>query len=67
MNLKAIAHRLETIKGSAAVKAFVFLAAGLLILASPLFAEDKSEFVIRDVRIFDGARVIPSGQLPRLA
>ena len=46
MNLQAIAHRY-----SAVIRACVFLAPSLLIAATPLFAQDKSEFVIRDVRI----------------
>jgi imidazolonepropionase-like amidohydrolase len=58
MNLKTIAHRY-----SAAIKACTLLATSLLLAANPAFAQDKSEFVIRDVRIFDGARVIPTGQV----
>jgi imidazolonepropionase-like amidohydrolase len=58
MNLKTIAHRY-----SAAIKACTLLASSLLLAANPAFAQDKSEFVIRDVRIFDGARVIPNGQV----
>ena len=57
MNLKAIANRC-----SSAIKTSVFVAATLLV-AIPSVAQDKSEFVIRDVRIFDGTRVIPGGQV----
>src|SRR5579871_1538778 len=64
MNLKTSVHRFSVaIKNSAAIKACTLLAASVLLAASPSFAQDKSEFVIRDVRIFDGARVIPSGQV----
>jgi imidazolonepropionase-like amidohydrolase len=58
MKLRAVANRC-----SSALKACVFLAASLLIVAAPSSAQDKSEFVIRDVRIFDGTRVIASGQV----
>lgn len=60
MNFKAYARRYSQLW-----KAAVLLAAGLLAAATPSVAQnkDKNEFVISDVRIFDGTRVIANGQV----
>jgi imidazolonepropionase-like amidohydrolase len=58
MNLKAIAHHVSSI-----MKVCVFLVASALVLVGQSSAQNKNEFVIRDVRIFDGTRTIPKGQI----
>ncbi|HZI55238.1 MAG TPA: CIA30 family protein [Verrucomicrobiae bacterium] len=58
MNRKAIARCCSSI-----VKVCIFLLAGSLLMAGQSGAQSKNEFVVRDVRIFDGTRVIPRGQV----
>jgi imidazolonepropionase-like amidohydrolase len=58
MKLNAIVRRCLS-----AVKACGLIAASVAIVVRPSVAQEKGEFVIRDVRIFDGTRVIPSGQV----
>ena len=61
MNFQLLARR-----ASAITKLCVLLAVSVLIAAGQAPANDnndKKEFVIRDVRIFDGTRVIPKGQV----
>jgi imidazolonepropionase-like amidohydrolase len=61
MNFQLLARR-----ASAITKLCVLLAVSVSIAAGQALANnnnDKKEFVIRDVRIFDGTRVIPKGQV----
>jgi imidazolonepropionase-like amidohydrolase len=48
---------------SSALKAGAFFLFGSLVLLVQSFAQSNNEFVIRDVRIFDGTHVIPKGQV----
>ncbi|MBZ5505467.1 MAG: CIA30 family protein [Acidobacteriia bacterium] len=58
MNPGASASRCSVI-----IKVCLFLAASLAAFIAPASAQEKNEFVVRDVRIFDGTRVIPRGQV----
>ncbi|MGC2694154.1 MAG: CIA30 family protein [Candidatus Angelobacter sp.] len=58
MNLRTIVNRC-----SSAVKTSVMLLAAGVIFITISSAQDKNEFVIRDVRIFDGNRVITKGMV----
>jgi imidazolonepropionase-like amidohydrolase len=58
--------QLLVLRGAAITKLCVLLAVSASIAAGQTPANDnndKKEFVIRDVRIFDGTRVIPKGQV----
>jgi len=66
VNFQHFAQRGVRMNGSAITKLCVLLAAGVSLAAGRASAsnsDDKKEFVIRDVRIFDGTRVITQGQV----
>ena len=53
----------DVIRGSSSlIKACALLVASILTMVTPAFAQGN-EFVVRDVRIFDGTRVVANGQV----
>ena len=53
----------DMIRGySSLIKTRALLVAGILTMVTPAFAQGN-EFVVRDVRIFDGTRVVANGQV----
>jgi imidazolonepropionase-like amidohydrolase len=52
-----------TARCSSFIKIYALLVVGVIIMAAPALAQSSNEFVVRNVRIFDGTRVIPSGEV----